>query len=377
MTLRSFFDLGPTIAGMEHKDDPFVLQRAECYLLQCAADAGLRLPTTPQELERCTGIQEHDAETFSDLLTIFSTFKQHCAEFLTSLFPTGSTLATDVITYAHKATMFYTELGTIIEAYQYASAEDKQHKPLQRLQRLLRSLSENVPQYIERISTLCTQYTRFLSVIEQDEFVFVPLYGKYLLRYRPEIGHLADVYEELEKLTRELVQAHRNYVRSHARTFQQAEAYVWLPLLKISVPLSIMCAGEHALQWRDSIQTNQQKIASASQQERQAERLLHCLEQAALCLRMFRTDILEAITTMNRLRTYWQTLNDLISELHTTLEQEPETLCNHICSKDIEILIAAWKQVEEKAERYCKVAHIELVPLEAMQFSWSAGPSIA
>ena len=368
MSTKTVFNLGPNIPGMENEDDPFVLQEPEFYALQTYVDAGQRLPTNARELELVVGIPEQEGSQFSDILGTYGGVKEHCAYFATRTFPESVTLASDIVSYATKADVYYSELVAIAEEYQDADSEAEEQELERDFRALVERLRREAQKFVEHTEEISGLFGDFLQQTEDDERKLTPLYTKYRTRFDNETGQLAEVRREIEELGEELKAATREYEKAHYKAYKEPAYYGWLGPIGAGVAIAMLIKyGEIADKMKAKMKEIKRKIEAAQQKEQQAERFIENLDMANYSLHDIRSKLQEALPVIGKLRGCWKTLEDELNNIVAGIDTSFEDIIRRIVRAEVEVLIKDWERVATKADLYRLIAFIRVVPEEEIE----------
>lgn len=365
MLIASGFNLGPNIEGMENEDDPFILQEPAFYALQTYTDAGQRLPVNAQELETIVGIPASEGSQFNDILSTYGAVKEHCKEFATKTFPESVTLASDIVSYATKADVFYSELVAIAEEYQDADSDEEKQELERDFRALVDRLYREAVKFETHTQEVSDLFGGFLQHTEDDERRLTPLYTKYRERFDGETGALKEVREEIEELWAELEVATREYEKAHYKAYTEPAYYGWLGIIGASVAIAMLIKyGELAEKMKEKMKTIKEKIAAAQGKEQQAERFIEQLDLANHSLHDIHSKIQEALPVIGKLRGNWKILEDELANIVSGIDESFADIIRRIVKAEVAVLIKDWERVAEKADLYRHIAFLTFVPEE-------------
>lgn len=369
MAVYTPLNLGPQIVGMENHDDPFVLQAPEFYALQAYVEAGQRLPTNGDEMERLIGIPVKETGEFKDILDAYAKIVTHCKNFRYSTFPESVKLAGDIVFYAKRAGIYYTELLDIAIEYNDASSQDEEAELERDFRTLVKRLMGDAQKFAANAEAVSKRFQAFLEETESDERAITPLHTKYRARFDAETGSLAETRKEIEALEEEMKEATRNYEKAYYKAYKEPLYYGWVGLIGASVAIAMMITqGNTADRWKAKMNELQKKIDEAKGKEKQAERFIEYLELANDDLGGIKDKIHEALPVIGKLRGNWLAIAQELGAIVEAIDSNFEDLMVRLVRTGVKEMIKRWDDLAKKADIYRVVAFIINVPETEIDF---------
>lgn len=369
MTVYTSLNLGPQIVGMENGDDPFILQAPEFYALQAYVEAGQRLPTNGNEMELLIGIPVKETGEFKDILEAYANIVTHCKNFWNLTFPESVKLAGDIVFYAKRADIYYTELLDIAIEYNDASSQDEEAELERDFRILVKRLRSDAQKFAANAEEVSKRFQVFLEQTEGDERAITPLHTKYRKRFDAETGSLAETRKEIEALEKEMKEATRNYEKAHYKAYKEPLYYGWVGFIGAAVAVGMMITqGNAADRWKAKMNELQKKIDEAKGKEKQAERFIEYLELANDDLGGIKDKIHEALPVISKLRGNWLAIEQELGAIVQAIDSNFEDLMVRLVKTGVKEMIKRWNDVAKKADIYRVVAFIRIVPETEIDF---------
>ncbi len=369
------FNIGPkAIAEPAIENGPkFVLSTDEWFAIQRYVINGLSkeiMPHTEADFRAFLGENApDDISNFIPLMDAYKAIFEHVTVWNDDTFPASVSLASDIVSYANQAEIYYKPILPLAEALT-KNPDDEVSR--QKLDAILEVLINQANDHHIRAEEVFQKIKLFADQSTQDRITLAGPDGESGLkkRYNDEYGETSDFQKdtaneiELELIKLEAAtKEYEKYVKIAATT----PTYAWaIPPIGIIVAGSIAAVyGSKATKALNRVKAAKKIIQEKSADLSMATKLINSINASNITLSGNVESISAALPVIQKIQGVWGAISDDLQNISDLVKTNIQEALPIIMDLGVEAAISEWEAVGELADAYRMNAYITVTEEKA------------